>query len=239
MGRGGRSSGQEPRAQRTAQENGSGGNFSELANRLNGYGIVMAASDFETAGLNYDTVASGVDGITQVMDDFPILRGLITTLKYDGNMDAVAYAQYNPSMNGVTLAMCSDFRLMPALFNSMMSRGTFHPANQTAASTMAHEVGHALETALCTKKYSDSWDAYQARRNGTEANRILAEAMRVVNRASGVSKSLSELRGSVSQYATHNVHETIAECFGDVFANGANANPFSRAVYDIMRRELS
>lgn len=198
----------------------------------------MVPSEFEAAGLNYDTVAAGVDGIERIMNDFPALRGTVSSLEFDGEKPGAAVTNYNLATDKVRIILSSPFTLAPTEYNAVVNRGSLH-RNGTAASSLAHELGHAMESAICAKKYSDNWDAFKARKNGTEAKRILEVARVIVNHNSGKSYSLEALSRGVSRYATKNPHEALAECIGDVYANGTKASAFSRTVYEVLRRELS
>ena len=114
----------------------------------------------------------------------------------------------------------------------VMNGGTFHPANQNAFTTGAHEGGHLLESYLARKSGMDAWSAA----DGALSKKLIREAANEMKRQARAAKQpvpkQSDLVAQISGYATKNSKETFAEAMSDVVANGKNAHPMSRLIWD-------
>lgn len=68
----------------------------------------------------------------------------------------------------------------------VMNRGMFHPKNQTAFSTGAHEGGHLLESYLAQKSGMDAWDAS----DGKLSKQLIRDAAKELKSKRGQRRSL-------------------------------------------------
>lgn len=114
----------------------------------------------------------------------------------------------------------------------VMNGSHFHPANQNAFTTGAHEAGHLLESYLAKKSGMDPFSAA----NGDLSKRLIREAANEIKkqeRAAGrPAPKQAALVAQISGYATKNSKETFAEAMSDVVANGKNAHPMSKLIWD-------
>lgn len=120
--------------------------------------------------------------------------------------------------------------------------------NKTFEGTVAHECGHAIEHLLLDQKYPPTktlgyyelQEYYRAWNKGAVSKEILSEACKNIKKTPyGKGKTNKVLVGLLSGYATKSPKETFAECFGDYFQNGENANPLSKEVVRITRERLN
>lgn len=114
----------------------------------------------------------------------------------------------------------------------VMNGGTFHPKNQNAFTTGAHEGGHILESYLAKKSGMDAWSAA----NGELSKRLIRDAANELKRQARAAKQpapkQAALVAQISGYATKNSKETFAEAMSDVVANGKNAHPMSQLIWE-------
>ena len=114
----------------------------------------------------------------------------------------------------------------------VMNGGHFHPANQNAFTTGAHEGGHLLESYLAKKSGMDAWSAA----DGALSKKLIKDAANEMKRQARAAKQpvpkQADLVAQISGYATKNSKETFAEAMSDVVANGKNAHPMSRLIWD-------
>lgn len=102
--------------------------------------------------------------------------------------------------------------------------------NTSPESIGVHEMTHALEWQLCKQNpnYSFEWQRISAFNACKEAKSIVSEACKSIKKTPyGKGKVNADLIKSISQYASDNPSETIAEAFADCYANGDKANPLS------------
>ena len=114
----------------------------------------------------------------------------------------------------------------------VMNGGRFHPANQNAFTTGAHEGGHLLESYLAQKSGIDAWSAS----DGKLSKQLIRDAANELKRQARAAKQpvpkQANLVAQISGYATKNSKETFAEAISDVVANGKNAHPMSQLIWE-------
>ena len=113
----------------------------------------------------------------------------------------------------------------------VMNGGTFHPKNQNAFTTGAHEGGHLLESYLAKKSGMDAWSAA----SGALSKQLIRDAANELKKQARAAKQpvpkQANLVAQISGYATTNSRETFAEAMSDVVANGMNAHPMSQLIW--------
>lgn len=158
----------------------------------------------------------------------------------------------NEKLTGFTIGdsgvMCASFGGQIRFTEKYFAQGTadlstvmngnsgFHPPNQNAFSTGAHEAGHILESWIAKQRNDNYWARSEAWNKNTVSTKIINEASKSVKkqyRARGEkAPKIDELCYKVSRYALKNRSEAFAECMADYVANGKNANPLSIAVWN-------
>lgn len=214
--------------------------FNQLAQYMQStHGISI---DPSVRNLNFDAAKQGIQGIDNVLNEFPQMAGTIKSVGYDSSTSAYAYATYKFGSNGqleASLFMSSYFANPQSLRDSLTRDGAFHPKNSDAMQVMAHEAGHALETAMANKASSNIWDAFDIRNKRKLSTRVISNACRQVKKTPyGKGKKNDGLVSAVSGYARKNRSEALAECVGDYIANRSNSNPLSQAVWGILKKEM-
>lgn len=125
---------------------------------------------------------------------------------------------------GDTLYMNSKY-VRNANLTDAMKRGAkdgFHPSigNKTGAEAVAsHEIGHRLGEVA-------------SQRAGISEKEIVARA------GAKAHIKTENMAGHISRYARSNYSETIAEASADVFCNGDNASPASKAIMQEIKEIL-
>lgn len=211
-------------------------NHKELQQYLDdgGYGIKLG---YGTKSLPFDTLKQAVQGVTDTVDEFPEMKGLVREIKTSNATSYVAQASYTASMDNVTITLAKPLKkkadVANAIFESSNEKN-FNHQNMNVSSVLAHETGHAIETYLTAKKYGGGWKAFQMRVARVLSTDVVTRAAQNLQ-SKGETKTLKELTRDVSKYATYNMSETLAECVGDVYANGSNAKPLSKEVWRMLK----
>ena len=167
------------------------------------------------------------------------LAGTLHVLEEFGAMDAIKSVNtYNRGVmaanmfSGELYFNTSYFKPGTRDLVDVMNGSTFHPANQNAFTTGAHEAGHLLESYLAKKSGMDAFSAV----NGDLSKRLIREAANDLKAQYRAAKQpvpkQAALVAQISGYATKNSKETFAEALSDVVANGSNAHPMSRLIWD-------
>lgn len=154
-----------------------------------------------------------------------ILPGAFMTASFVGK-DANVLGCYDGANIYINTA-----RMDTAKMNSAMQQcadSGYHPSlgNKTGIeSVAAHEFGHALTDAVGRKigknniKDSSTYICNEARKiSGHKGNIILGK--------------------SISEYASESNAETVAEALSDWYCNGNKAKPGSKAIVQVIKREL-
>lgn len=202
--------------------------FGEMEKALSNKGIKVANSLKNQQDLKINEVSQAFAGALEVLEEFGATSQLST---------------FNVWSDGVMSAGFSDININPRYFKNgardlkdVMNSGTFHPANQTAKSTGAHEAGHILDHYIQVKTgINGRWETYAS-------PRIVNQAMKELKaeyRAKGLKPpTMDSLKMGISGYALKNTHETFAEAIADVYANGNKANEFSVKIYQQAKKTL-
>ena len=204
-------------------------NFDELKATLKAkYGDQFEVDD-NLRNLKFEEVRGAMEGADFVLSEFGAndkLTGF--TIGNNGVMCA--------SFDGKIKFTESYFKQGASDLSTVMNGSSFHPKNQNAYTTGAHEAGHILESWIAKQQYSNYYEQALAWNNRTIATKIINEASKGVKKqykARGEqAPSIDSLCHRVSGYASKNRSEAFAECMADYVANGKNANPLSIAVWN-------
>lgn len=154
-------------------------------------------------------------------------KGSYACASYDGELRLGNYFKSFPDFN--------------RSFKHSVKTG-FHPAGSNPVdAVVSHEAGHLLERALIRKVIASGkgqfggamWNA------STEAKRIVSQACKDVKATpGGKGRKVNDIIREVSGYATRNRSECLAECVSDYYSNRSNAKPLSKAVWNLLKKEL-
>lgn len=118
----------------------------------------------------------------------------------------------------------------------------FHVQNTSTHDIVVHEFGHQLERALIAKGVKNGsipwYDGVRQWSSCTQAKKVIHDAFFNSKNAYGSKVKIADAIAKVSGYAKTNRSETLAECVTDYYRNGNNATPLSKAVWQILKREL-
>ena len=183
--------------------------------------------------LSFDTVKSAIGGVESIIRDYPEV-GLLLKSGITSNFGVMSCTGSKLSFNPNYFA--DDKRLHSACKN--MSKSGFWISNASVTSIGVHEAAHGIEWALiqANPQYMSEQEKIEAWKKCSEAKKIVLEACaNVKNTEYGRGKSSENLIRSISEYAMHSDSETMSEAFGDVYANGDNANPLSKEIKRLTR----
>jgi SPP1 gp7 family putative phage head morphogenesis protein len=216
--------------------------FNQLSKALQDQYGVNINSDVED--LDFDTVKTALLGVDKILKEFPkaksIFKGVgmtkagIMSTSFDGDINFNSY--YFEKGN-------------PSAINAMLigsANGKF-PKNSSILTAGSHEAGHLLERALIehgdysmysggyaeTLMKGDDWDKF------TYSKKVISEACKAAKKTpSGKGITNPRLKRQVSEYATQNDSECLAECVQDYVANGDKATVLSKEVWKILKERL-
>jgi hypothetical protein len=120
-------------------------------------------------------------------------------------------------------------------------RYNFHPEGSSIGNALSHIMGHLMERTLVNRIYPDPDDFMRviAWKLGAVARVIYKEAKAELAEETGEAlPSDLELRLGISECATINLSETLAEAMADYAANGEKANPLSIKMVETGNRKL-
>lgn len=167
-----------------------------------------------------------IAGALHVLEEFGATAGIRSVSTYDAGVMAANM------FSGELYFNTKYFQPGTRDLVDIMNGGTYHPKNQTAFSTGAHEGGHLLESYLAQKSGMDAWSAS----DGKLSKQLIRDAANELKRQARAAKQpvpkQAALVAQISGYATKNSKETFAEAVADVVANGKNAHPMSQLIWE-------
>lgn len=188
------------------------------------YGIDMN-ENFHQEIKNVDTVKQIASGIEKSIEEFPMLKGVVTSV-HPYELDATASYSLG-GMNNIGVN-ASQFNNLDQVIKGCEER-KFWPKNTTAESLMIHECTHALEHWMTKKcgKYKSDGDADNAMMQSVIASEVVKRAYKnVYPYGSDIS---GEIR-KISKYGLKSYSEAMAEAFADCYANGGKATMLSKEI---------
>ena len=208
-------------------------NFDDLADyMLDQYNFALY-DDLKT--LDFEFVKQAANEVVEIKKEFPqaadMFRGLYIETRNNGE-----YAQYEARGLVALSPKFQDNRVVGEY--SAQVRAGYAPSGTNYTNLISHELGHGLENALATKKYSSPWERDVVIEKHKEATRIVPNAAKSVKKTSeGKGAKTDDLVLNISQYASKSRSEALAEAVSDYRANGANAKPLSRAIWAELKKE--
>lgn len=168
--------------------------------------------DGSLEALNFDSVRSAASGIESVMKEFPKAIGVLKGLTVESGNFVMA-TNYS---GGIIKFNPLEFQI-----------------SRNLAYAGAHEGGHILEKAFTDRNGGGINDWNEC----TFAKALVNEAVLEVRPR--INKTEEELRIEISKYALEGGEsECLAEAVSDVIFNGNKSKVLSKAILEILKREL-
>jgi len=191
-----------------------------------------------------DKMVSNINSVqTNLMYQFPELRNMGDIMVFNTNSrslsNAYAFVYGGGDAVHVNEKYFSDRENLYKTYANDVKAG-FHPKGTDAGDIVAHEFGHVAHN-MIVQKYRGSSTFMNAKVKSGEdiINTIVRRANTNANKTTGKTEKLTTRVKQISHYAERNNHETIAEAFADVYANGSRANALSTEIVKIIRKELA
>lgn len=171
-------------------------NFSDIKEYFNGkYGISIMDS---VKDLEFDGVKSALGGVESVMNRWDAVKGQIESIgtRNSGYMASDGYRIYfNPTY---------------------FQKGVFNGDTGYAYLAGAHEAGHIADMLLCLQRHpGDKWGANYAFFHNEVSQEIVRNAVKEVKKyPQWKNLGARDIRRSLSNYATSDTAETVAEAVG-------------------------
>lgn len=199
-------------------------------------------------GKSLDTVDYGL--VQQAVSDYEFLKSEFP--QWDGTVTKLQARQLgkyvNAQTDGKKITLSQQMYSDPTKFANEVAAAEsrhYYPKGTTNITTAVHEMGHTFEQAMIDKVMPDDgtalrrYDRIVAWNNGVYSKKIISEAAKNAKKTpDGKGKLNNQLISDVSRYATTKSSETLAECVRDYYINRQNANPLSREVWKILKREF-
>lgn len=167
-----------------------------------------------------------IAGALHVLEEFGAMDGIKSVGTYDRGVMAANM------FSGELYFNTNYFQPGKKDLVDVMNGSSFHPANQNAFTTGAHEGGHLLESYLAKKSGIDPFSAL----DGALSKQLIRDAANELKRQARAAKQpvpkQAALVAQISGYATKNSKETFAEAISDFVANGKNAHPMSQLIWE-------
>lgn len=136
-----------------------------------------------------------------------------------------AYAYVDP-VDGSLHINPNVFKDEETFRNTVGNRIRAYHQNATPNSILAHEFGHSISLQCNEQKIiNEAVSEYVAKHPKTGMDMYIPDYQYAAE--------------SISHYAVTTEHELFAEAFGDVYANGDNAQELSKAIVEKVRQELT
>lgn len=204
--------------------------FTELKNRMEKKYKITISNNL--GALDFEAVRDSMSGIDRILEEFPAAKPYFTGMGTGASGGTIMNATYhgtiniNPTMHATKASIKRTYRPTP-----------FHPKNNNAFGSAAHETGHLLERALIDK-YKGSINDWTG---CTYGRKIVDKAISSMQRAdpAWTKFTKSNLMGTISGYAKTDGSECLAEAVSDYILNGENAAPLSQEIWKILKKELT
>lgn len=216
-------------------------NFDDLKEYMKQtYGIEI---DDSVGKLDFQSVREGVSGVEYVIEQFPQAKDSFKTIGtkkqglmcagYDGDIN------FNPGYYQTRRSALLNHGIGDGITQSNL-----HPKGNNCFGSGCHEAGHILEKALIDKINGGESLLGRLQWNDMSITKaIISDACKVVKKLSECKgMTIGALKNQISRYAgeasKYSASETLAEAVCDVSLNGEDAAPLSKAIWDILKKEL-
>lgn len=213
-----------------------------------------------TSDLSPEVVEGIADGVEQMLRQHPQLASSINEIKVSTGLKKATYANWTYGSRTLRLnsrwlkrsKRTGRIRLEDAMdANAALTQGfdalaagkpsAWHPkhgAGRGVAAVVEHELGHAATGQAVGDSMDEFIDEYVSilKRHGVDAVDVGGATERVKRVRFKDSDSRLELEHQISQYASTNFYEAIAEAHAQVAENGPDASPLSLEIVAMTRR---
>lgn len=185
----------------------------------------MISERAKATGLVDDVLTVSKD----IHDEYGAQVGQFMFAEMKRNASAIAYydaASKNIAVNDVYV----NQKALADAYDECVKHG-FHPSNGNKSAMQAvaaHEWGHALTDIAAEKMGIKTPNSLHV-----AADRIVNEARRSTKH-----RGVVQMSAKISEYATMNSAEAIAEAFSDVYCNGKNAKSESHAIINTLNKYI-
>lgn len=193
--------------------------------------------------LDFQSVKEGVSGIEYIIQEFPQAKSSFKTIGTENiglmcsgyNGDISFNPEYYQTREGALIAHGIGEGIMPS--------GT-HPKGNNCFGTGCHEAGHILEKALADKANGGECILSEINwRNSVFAEEVVSNACKEAKKlpeCGGMTNK--QLKDNISAYAgfesKYSEAETLAEAICDFALHKEMAQPLSKEIWKILKREL-
>lgn len=195
--------------------------------------------------IGLDAAKAAMEGFGSVAQQFPEIKSYLDKVVICRRRDACAQTngntlELNPEDWGTLkqAAAAAKIESTDNLFGSGKQR--WWVKNATPQSTIAHEAGHCVESAIIIAHGHTGVDEVNMWNAHTYANQIVDTAVKHVQQTpEGRGKDATAILMELSRQSVEKGYkEAFPESFADVNANGDNATPVAKEVVRLAREEL-
>lgn len=192
-----------------------------------------------TASLSEETKKLVAEGVSDIINEFPGLRGRLVRVDYSENSSPNEIARIMNMPNGKSYMILSKSFKDKAAAEAEAKKEALEgwsPKNTTLKSTIHHEMAHAVDRQYFEKNYKDKLKNSEKQfSQGKTSNKLISTASKDSEFQKVASSSDYSLK-SISKYAATSGHEAVAEAVADYMANGKKAAPLSQAIWRTLKK---
>ena len=176
----------------------------------------------------FAAVEPALKGLKAVLDDFGIPLSEIRRVDIAEEFSSKKGSDGTAGVNGFNILTfnLNSFRDEQTAKAATNSNG--YVISDTVHGVGTHEAGHLIVNSILKNRYKDA--ASLAYANARTKHTLEKEVIRDAKKAYGSSPM-------ISKYGNKSPGETVAEAVSDVYSNGSKANPYSKAIVNVLKRK--
>lgn len=165
----------------------------------------------------------------KTFEKYPVLKGRLASIKAKDKINALADCSMYDGQIRLNITNFRDHKRFDRLYESQIEYGHF-PVNTNWASTITHEIGHAI----------DGYLTYQTEIMGFNKDHTPKVASQILRRETmkELGLKIGETRKHLSGYATKNHKEWMAEAFSE-YIDSPNPRPVAKLLGEKLDRLMN
>lgn len=199
----------------------SGLSKNEITDKFKSAGVPFV----EDGQLDKKAVEKALKGVYDVMTDMGIPLSALRMIAGRNNIMGDGFMAVNGFM---------DLQFSNNVYSSLENAERKNKENQGAVSnniygTGAHEAGHIVIREIINRTMKDSTNLQKA--DAWQKGKIEKQVIKEAKKKYGSNPV-------ISRYGSTKPAEKVAEAVSDVYSNKSKANPYSKAIVDVLKRKL-
>lgn len=183
--------------------------------------------------LDFDSVKESCAGIDRVLDEFPAVRNTFKDVSDAAGGAGIMATSYDGTIKFNPYTYKTRQRALNA-----HTQDSYHIKGNSLFTTGAHEAGHLLERFLIDNGGGTVKDWKNCIYAKSVVKDALAEILAKYTAEGHTPPSPSSLIEAISEYATEDASECLAEAVADCIQNEEQASELSQLIWDILKKRV-